>query len=408
MSARFEDLIADLLSFPKYKLIAKEDLLSLVGCNLEKIHAFLGKTTYSDDVSSIPPDQLKAALAEKALKQNFVRTCYELIAESPKVIGLLISAILRRIEVENILTLLRAKMAGIDLNEVMLHITPTKNIPEEMCLEIFEKARNIGDIVRFLSGTEYGELIGRVFKKYREIWISLPLEDLKNVLEHKRVEPFETALNKYVYWECWKATKKLHGIDKKIVRELLGTEIDLLNVKIALRCKSVGIKDIGGYIIPVFYRFAREDFESALRTTGVRGCLETLLSTAKLLMVDLYEDALTKALKEYDEVKSLVPVENTLKKVPPARLREYQESKALSRVEDVLDRAVIRNLNVLTRYKSILHAGFVMAYLDLKWLEIRNLRTIVKGTEDRFPSDWIKNHLILPETDLSSLLSTFI
>jgi vacuolar-type H+-ATPase subunit C/Vma6 len=63
----------------------------------------------------------------------------------------------------------------------------------------------------------------------------------------------------------------------------------------------------------------------------------------------------------------------------------------------VLDRGSLKtSLRMLKRYTPFFNIGLILAFLNLKWSEVRNLRAIVRGVEDKIPPDKIRKLLILP------------
>ncbi len=187
--------------------------------------------------------------------------------------------------------------------------------------------------------------------------------------------PLAVALDKYVYGEIWRAAGKLRGLDKKIARTVVGIEIDAINIKVILRCRAMGISEeqIRRYIIPVSEVFGEKELEGAIRAADIKSSIESLLEAAKLAMARDYRYVLTDL------------------------LREYEASQSLSRLEMVLDRGSLKtSLRMLKRYTPFFNIGLILAFLNLKWSEVKNLRAIVRGVEDKIPPDKIRKLLILP------------
>jgi vacuolar-type H+-ATPase subunit C/Vma6 len=78
--------------------------------------------------------------------------------------------------------------------------------------------------------------------------------------------------------------------------------------------------------------------------------------------------------------------------------REYGAAHSLSSLELTLDRSLLKaNLRMLKRYTSFFNIGLILAFINLKWFEVRNLRAIVKGLEEGIPANEIKGILVLAD-----------
>ena len=65
------------------------------------------------------------------------------------------------------------------------------------------------------------------------------------------------------------------------------------------------------------------------------------------------------------------------------------------RLEVELEKALANvNREICHKYPSPLHIGVVLSYLNLKWFEVKNLRTIMLGKLSKIPSEKIAKLLI--------------
>lgn len=345
----------------KLRLIDPKDVASLAGRSLRDVYSMLENTSYRAEILDKPPEQLSSVSMENTFLKNFVRTFEEIMDHSPKDIGFLLSTILVKFEADNVRALLRAKVSELGVDEAMRYITPVGRLEEARCRKILESSKSVNDIIDLLSDTEYGSILKEALLEYEGTKVFLP---------------FEVALDKYVYSGIWKATGKLRGLNKKIARTVLGIEIDSINVKVILRCKAMGISadQIKRYLVPVSEVFGEKEFEDAVRAPDIRSSIESLLAAARLGTVRDYQYLLTDLLEE------------------------YEASTSLSGLEIVLDRGLLKTcLRMLKRYTPFFNIGLILAFLNLKWFELRNLRAIVRGAEDRMPPDKIRRLLIFPD-----------
>ena len=343
----------------KLRLIQTKDMIDLVGSPLDRIYSQLMKTPYQKEISEISPQQHNSASLEEAILKNYVRTVEEIARCSPKDIRVLLTRILMKFETDCVKAILRTKMAGLDGDQAMKYIMPAGRLNATRCMEIMRNSKNVHDIVKFLSDSEYGRILEDALKEYDETGVVFPLE---------------IAVDRHAYGRIWKAAKKLRSLDGSIAKTILGLEIDSMNVRVLLRFREARISQdrIGQYLVPVSDVFGRKELEDTVQAKDAKSTIEQLLKTASVNLARDYRYLLTELMKEYEAHKSLPHLETTL------------------------DRGLLKaSLRMLRRYTSFFNIGFVLAFLNLKWFELRNLRTIIRGTEERMPSARTKELLIL-------------
>ena len=346
------------VAIEKLKLIELDDLVSLIDKDLESIRSALLESPYQDDILTIPKDKIDSISLEEALLENYVKTFKHFIKFSSGDIRRLLLAVLKKFELSNVKAMLRAVKAKMDVDEAMKHIVPVGTLDKNRCRAILAGSKSIEDIINSLLDLEYG----------------LIMKDVLN--ERKRIEdllPLEVALDKAVYQGILKSAEKLKGLDRKIAKNVLGIEMDAINIKIVLRCKAMGIsqKQIKDYLMPKFL-IDEETLEKAMNATNVKSIIEYLLGVAETAKNPFYKNILTQILKEYDE--------------------------PLSRLEAILDKASLKmSLDMLKEYTRYYNIGFILAFLNLKWFEVKNLRCIIKGSERKIPVNQVKNLLTLPD-----------
>ncbi|MCK5626102.1 V-type ATPase subunit, partial [Candidatus Bathyarchaeota archaeon] len=143
-----------------------------------------------------------------------------------------------------------------------------------------------------------------------------------------------------------------------------------------LRGKSLGIAEdqIKHSLLPASEIIGKKELENAIKTKDILSSIESLFAMAKYNAVRDYQNMLT------------------------ALLREYEASQSLSQLELVLDRSLLEtSLRMLQRYTPYFNIGLVLAFLNAKWFEVKNLSVIVRGAEAKIPPDRIESLLILPD-----------
>ncbi len=338
------------------KLIEIDDLITLIGKDLEGIQRSLADSPYSKQIPVVSSNFLDYRFLEAALLRNYAETIQKLIGFSSGNIKKLLVALSKKVEVANIKTILRAAKAQIDASEALKNIVPMGGLDMERCRAILAEAKNVEDAIAALSNFEYGKVLKPVVEQ--EGKIDLPL--------------LEVALDKAVYREILENIEKLTGIDKKIVKAVLGIELDAVNVKTILKGRELAINPafIKEYLMPPAF-FTEDVLEEAIQAADVKSMMERLsliVESAHLV----YKKIFTQLLKESDAPLSLL--------------------------EAILDKAPLEmSLYQLREHSRYYNIGFVLAFLYLKWAEVKNLRCIVTGSERKIPSTQVQKLLVIPD-----------
>jgi len=346
------------IAVAKLKLMEPKEIIDLAGMSLHHISSILEKTPYKADISEIGTKELSANSLEDALLQNFIKTCEELMQLSPKRIRLFLSTFLMKFEANCVKTILRAKQAELDADEAMKYIMPVGRLDEARCRKTLEISENIADVADSLSDMEYGSVLEKAFAVYEEEKIFYLLE---------------VAIDRHVYSKIWRAIGRLGGLDKKIARTVIGLEIDATNVKTILRCKAMGIREdqISRYLIPVSEVFGEKELEELIREPDIQCFINSLVRLAR--------DAMA---RDYQYIFAEIQKQNVT---------------SLTTLEKVLDRGLIdTSLRMIKRYTPFFNIGLLLAFLNLKWFEVRNLRAVIRGSEAGIPPDRVKKMLVLP------------
>jgi V/A-type H+-transporting ATPase subunit C len=344
----------------KLRLIDPNDTIDLVNKDLGHVYLLLGKTAYQQEISEIAPQGVSSISLEDAVLRNFIRTVDEIARYSPKNVREFLATTLKKFEASNVKTILRSKSAGVGVDDALRNVIPAGKLDHATCKEILEKSQSVRDVVKHLSHTTYGPVLEQVLEEYEKTKLLLPLE---------------VAVDRCVYGQIWKAVVKLKGLDGRIARTVLGLEVDSINIRTILRCKQMGLSQdqMTRFLIPVSDVLRKKELEEAAKATDTRAILDCLLAAARLNLARDYQHLLIELTKDYESRRSI------------------------PHLEMVLDRGLIRtSLRMLKRYTPFFNIGLVLAFLNLKWFELRNLRTIIAGVERGMPPSKVRELLILP------------
>ena len=344
------------VAIERLKLIKTDDLLDLVGANLEAIRSALLETSYRDEILKISKDETSSISMEEALLENYAKTIKNLVRFSVGEIKHVLLAIVEKIEISNIKTLLRAAKAKMNANEAVKHLVPVGKLNKERCRDILSTSSTVKDITEALSDLEYGKIMREVLAENK---INGDLSAL------------ELALDRAANNKILEAVEKLKGVDKKIAKNVLGIEIDATNVKIILRGKARGTpKDqLKMYLMPPSL-LDDKTLEKAIESTDVKSLAEYLLGVAETAKNPFYKSVFSQILRE--------------------------ANSSLSKIEVILDKAPLGiSLRMLKKYLKYYNIGYILSFLNLKWFEIRNLRCIIVGSDRKTTPTQIKRLLIL-------------
>ena len=345
------------IAIENLKLINFDELVCLIGKNIEEIFTFLVNTAYGEEIVSTCGDKVEPRLLEEALIQNYAKTFKILLKYSSKYIENLLLSVLHKYDALNLKTMFRMVQAGMNAEDILQYIIPLGTYDKKKCQAILSEVNSISDIVGSLKDTDFGFILKETLKVQKIIG------DLS---------PLEATLNKEVFKGILKEIKNLDRRDKKIATNILGIEIDALNVKIILKYKALMIdhENIKKNLMPTAL-IDEKILESAIMEPDIKSTLQCFLKSVETKH-QVYQNIFTKLVKESDS--------------------------PISRLEFILERAPLEmsffELKKNFRYYNI---GYILAFLNVKWVEIKNLRCIINAMARNIGADQTLDLLILPE-----------
>lgn len=338
------------------KLLDFDEIVCLIGQSLEDIYNFLLKTPYRDEILNLCGNKIESSLLEEALLQNYENTFNRLLKYSSNYTKDLLLATLYRFDALNLKTLFRMVHKGIDPEVILPHIIPIGFYHREKCEEILSKFNTVIEIINSIQDGDFGSTLKENIKKTKKIY------DLS---------PLEAAIDREVFTRMLKVIKSLKRRDRKIATKILGIEIDALNVKIILKYKSLAsdYEDIEEKLMPTVL-IQKEVLMSAINENDIKSALQYLLKAIEGKH-EVYLNIFTRLVEE--------------------------SNSSVSRLEFILDRAPLEmSVFVLKKNFRYYNIGFILSYLYMKWVEIRNLRSIINAVARNVGDDQINELLILP------------
>lgn len=350
-------IIMPRVALENHKLIDFKELVGLIGKDLEGIFSFLTTTAYGEEIVSACGDKVEPGLLEDALFLNYAKTFNKLLKYSSKYIKNLLMSISHKFDAMNLKTMFRMVQAGTNTEDILPHIIPLGTYNKKKCQVILSDVNWISDIVGSLQDQDFGSILKET------LWSQKNIGDLS---------PLEAALEKEVYKGILNEIKNLNKLDKKIATNILGIEIDVLNVKIILKHKllMIDLENIKNNLMPVAL-INEKALVSAIKEPDIKSTLQRLLRSVETKH-QVYRTIFTKLVKESDT--------------------------PISHLEFILEKAPFEmsffELKNNLRYYNI---GYILAFLNLKWVEIKNLRCIINAMARNIDSDQTLDLLFLPE-----------
>ena len=330
------------------EFITHEQYLKLAELSYDELIDELKRTPYGHAFRGMhrtpTPIELEKILLEE-LTKSYIKILKWLPTQAMKVIALH----MMKYEAENIKALLRLKTLNAETERLKQHITP---IPLGLSIEEYVKV--------YEESKDIEEAIGKLME------LGLPIR-LNEAIEGgvKDIKIIEARIEKMIYGELMNEAKKLDEKSSKSIRELLGLEIDLTNVKNVLRAKKIGIdwSELEEYIITPTYKVKLKKLRSAFEKEDYDEALKEALSNDYPNLINAGLEALAKG--------------------------------GLEALEKLFSREIYKN------YKKVWIYGFrydispVLAYLTRKMIEMKNLKVIAYGKSFELSKEKIMEEIII-------------
>lgn len=330
----------------KGDLIDLKRMRSLIEASTTKeMISLLIDSAYREELSNLTPDATVMDI-ERAILDNMVKTFVGITMSVGTEGGrLLCMELLRRFEVANLKSILRAKLAGVSGEELVL--IPVERLFKRRLGRLIDLA-NIEEMIPLLEGTVYKEILEANMQGFRET---------------RKPFVLESALDTELFRSIWMRAKKLGGTDKSSAIRLLGARFDLINIMTILRGKADGIdlSQLRGYILP-YGKLDPDLVRDAMMADDVKSTLQVLSTTP-------YGDLLAAAVSEYDEFGRL------------------------SAFEMALQRGILEeSRRMMMGYPF--QIGTILGFFELKEAEVKNLRAITVCKENGLEPEEIRRFII--------------
>jgi len=246
--------------------------------------------------------------------------------------------------------------------KIIMRLVKAETIPEELAQLVTPVGRYTPErILRLLKTRDIRQLLEDIDDPKAR---TMAIENLEKYEKTNSTLPIEVAADKFHLSSLWDMASRLDNWDREPVQDIVGTEVDAANVNLILRSKNLGMSAsaLQDLVIPIRYRLDQEAelaFEVATAEEAMR-----VLSTG------YYRSIISSVTTECERKRSILPLEIAMKKFFVERC-------------------------------SRVFIGFpfgvapLLAFLNLKYLEGLDIRTLLLGKRDKMTAEALRHLLIM-------------
>jgi ATP synthase A1 C subunit len=289
---------------------------------------------------------------ERAIKNQLSQKYRELLEIAPKDRRQTIAKIIQQTDVWNLKAIITSIHNKLPREKRLDGLIPSPTLPMER-LKLLASAENFRELLEYFKGTEYFEPFSSALKDYERVGLLAIL----------------SAVDRHYFLSLWREVLSRRS-QRSILKQMVGYEIDAINIKLILRLKNEGAspEEISRYVILPSFQLTEDIIRSMIVAPDVASAIDV-------------------ASYAYGKIFSGV-------------FSEFRETKSLSVIERALDEWRLGFFKWLSLTKPFTVAP-LLYYIRLKEVEGENLRTIIRLKMDGIKADEIKKSLLkVPEIEL--------
>ncbi|MFW5928967.1 MAG: ATP synthase A1 subunit C [Halobacteriota archaeon] len=328
----------------KAKLFDEDDYRKLVRMSPNEIARYMEENGYDREINRLGARHSGVDLIEYALYDSMARTFHDIVGWSEGPLRSLVVDYLRKYDAWNVKTVLRGVYTDATEEEIRADLIPAGELSEED-LDGAVAADSVDSAVEALGDTYFSRALDGAMDDYRDQGFLLPLENAVD-------RAFYTALV---------AEEAPQGSPRAVYYDFLRSEIDLLNVRNALRVAGSPDVDVEDYYVEGGEMFGREELARLV---------EDREELVEALRESTHGDDLSDALDMLEESDSLVEFDRAL------------------------DELLMGFAQQMT-YRNPLSIAPVIAYILAKEREVNNIRGIARGKEAGLSVEEIEREVVL-------------
>ncbi len=339
INAKVKALIGEMLSEEDYQRLV--DLKTV-----QEVFDYLYKNTnYREYLTELTGrEEIHRRPLELTLKKNFINDyekIYRYLTGSSRQFFKFLFA---KFEIEDLKMLLRTILVEHDedyLEENLLYLGVYTDVSISRLTEI----NTYQDLLEVFQNTPYYNTLRRFEERYKR---------------DNNLFPVEMTLDFNYFTRLASLSRNLSGDDFRMVRDLLGTQVDLTNIHWIYRIKkfyNLSYEEILNYTLPFYYRLSAEELRAMAQLKEADDIFAFLSRTS------------------YDSLFSRIAEDKSI------LFEKYFLSYILKR-------------SYQAKIKGTFNIGVIIAYLYIKEYEIRDMITIVEGVRYSLESNIIRKYLI--------------
>jgi len=329
----------------KAKLFDEDDYRKLVRMSPNEIARFMEENEYGKEMNRLGARHEGVDLIEYALYDNMSRNFSDIVRWSEGSLRDTVVDYLRSYDAWNIKTVLRGVYTGATADEIRADLIPAGELDKEFVEGLAERDE-VNTVVEELSKTPFGDALNEALRDFEDEGVLLPLEN---------------AVDRTFYEGLLRGEREGAQGPEGVYQEFLRAEIDILNVRNALRAAGSEQVDVGEYYIDGGKLFTAEELR---RYVGNREELVNALRESE------YGDDLEDAIEALEETGSLVEFDRALDEVlmgfAASMKNQYPNSVAP-----------------------------VISYILSKEREVQNIRGIARGKEAGLSVEEIEEEVVI-------------
>ncbi len=319
--------------------VKKEELEPLTESkNINEIYSKIRENNYQ-----IPKEGLEdIGDVEEHLEKETIELLKKAYVASPENAKPLVNVWIKRYDIKMIKRAVKGVARGKEKEEILRKLYPVKALDEEMIDEI-ASATNLQEVMGVLKDTEFEEVLaGRDWE-----------DDFFGM---------DVALDRFIFEKMRQAVMKVGTEEKAHVKYFFGRYTDISNLKIVFRGlrEDVDKEEIKDSLLPSGRELEEWKLEDMIDSNNAEEAMVELEGTS-------YEDLRTEgtSMSDFD-------------------LEKYLDKRLLDIVSEISS-------------QQILTVGPIIKYLVSKDVELRNLKTLIRGLREELDSDRIKELMIMEE-----------
>jgi len=268
---------------------------------IAEVIGMLDDTDYGSILSRVS-DPITHEKVDMALQNHLMEIYKKVLRILPDDSREVVRRVMKLWDSENIKTCFRMAHAGIDVSERGEYLSPYGTLDEQL-LRTLTEAKSVEEVLSSLKNTVYSDMLSEAVVQYKETNSMLPIE---------------LAIDRHTLTTAYEKVKFKKEENALAFQNMIGTRIDLINLKTLLRCKieEVGPEEIEALLIPDYFKIDEKQVANMIKTEGIDELPPYLEGTP-------YADLVTNGVSVYKETNSVAPLEKSFTEFYTKSIKDF-------------------------------------------------------------------------------------